>query len=177
MIWFTADYHLAHKNIIEYCNRPFSSVKEMDQTILNNLSLVIKPGDDIYYLGDLSFNTESARIFLDITKRCNVIFIKGNHDKGSVIHELKQYKIPVYGLKTITFDKQVIVLCHYAMRVWDRSHYNSWQLYAHSHGSLPPIGKQHDVGVDNNDFKPVSMSSLFEIMNQKPNNFNYIRGI
>jgi calcineurin-like phosphoesterase family protein len=40
------------------------------------------------------------------------------------------------------------------MRVWPRSHHNSWQLYGHSHGKLLPIGKQWDIGVDNNDFYP-----------------------
>ena len=60
------------------------------------------------------------------------------------------------------------------MRVWHRSHYNAWQLYGHSHAKLEPIGKQYDVGVDNNNFMPVSFNELVEIMDKQPNNFNYI---
>jgi hypothetical protein len=32
---------------------------------------------------------------------------------------------------------QPIVLCHYAMRVWNRSHHGAWHLYGHSRGNLP----------------------------------------
>ena len=61
------------------------------------------------------------------------------------------------------------------MRVWHKSHFNSWQLYGHSHGSLEPIGKQLDVGVDTNRFKPISFDQIKNLMNSKPNNFNYIQ--
>lgn len=61
------------------------------------------------------------------------------------------------------------------MKVWVRSHYNSFQLYGHSHGNLPTEGKQYDVGVDNNNFFPVSLDKIIEIMRKKPCNFNLIR--
>ncbi len=69
---------------------------------------------------------------------------------------------------------QPITLCHYAMRVWHKSHFNSWQLYGHSHGKLNPIGKQYDVGADSNNLSPVSFEMLKSIMKKKDNNFNYI---
>lgn len=43
---------------------------------------------------------------------------------------------------------QKVVLSHYGSRVWNKSHRGSWLLYGHSHGSLPPLGKSVDVGVD-----------------------------
>lgn len=73
-------------------------------------------------------------------------------------------------------DGQYVVVCHYAMRTWPKSHYNSWQLYGHSHGSLLPLGKQWDIGVDNNNFYPVSFEKIKEIMKKKPDNFNFIEG-
>jgi len=62
------------------------------------------------------------------------------------------------------------------MLVWDKSHFNSWQLFGHSHGmlSLAGLGKQFDVGVDNNDFYPVSFDQLLGIMKERPDNSNYI---
>jgi calcineurin-like phosphoesterase family protein len=60
------------------------------------------------------------------------------------------------------------------MRAWNKSHFNAWQLYGHSHGTLNPLGKQYDVGVDNNGFKPVSLDSLDKIMAKMPNNINFI---
>ena len=54
-IWFSADYHFSHKNIIEYTNRPFSDITEMDNTIVENHNSVVKPNDHVYFLGDFSF--------------------------------------------------------------------------------------------------------------------------
>jgi calcineurin-like phosphoesterase family protein len=72
-------------------------------------------------------------------------------------------------------EGQYVVACHYAMRVWPRSHYNSYLCYGHSHGQLAPQGKQWDVGVDNNDFYPVSFQKLKVIMENQPDNFNLVR--
>jgi calcineurin-like phosphoesterase family protein len=60
------------------------------------------------------------------------------------------------------------------MRVWPRSHDNSWQLYSHSHGKLPPVGNQWDIGVDNNGFYPVSFNKIREIMRDRPDNPNFV---
>jgi calcineurin-like phosphoesterase family protein len=51
-IWFTADFHLGHKNIIRYCNRPFQTVEEMNQEILERLNSRVKANDILYFLGD-----------------------------------------------------------------------------------------------------------------------------
>jgi calcineurin-like phosphoesterase family protein len=177
MYWFTADYHLSHRAIMQYCHRPFSSVQQMDDMILSNLDASIRPGDTLYFLGDLSFGLDGAKQFLDIIKnrKTNLVFIKGNHDKSQVLSYLKSNDILILALTTIYLNDHPVILCHYSMRVWDRSHFNSWQLYAHSHGTLPPEGKQHDVGVDANDFFPVSGTQIIEIMESRPDNFNYIK--
>ena len=75
----------------------------------------------------------------------------------------------------MTLDKQAIVLCHYCMRVWPKSHYGSWQLFGHSHGGLPGVGKQMDVGVDTNSYYPYSLGEIKEIMKDKPDNFNLVK--
>jgi calcineurin-like phosphoesterase family protein len=60
------------------------------------------------------------------------------------------------------------------MRTWHRSHYNSWQLYGHSHGTLEPIGKQWDIGIDNNNYYPLSFEDIEMIMNRRPDNPNLV---
>jgi len=60
------------------------------------------------------------------------------------------------------------------MRTWPKSHYNTWQLFGHSHGKLKGIGKQLDVGVDTNNFYPYTFEQLKEKMKNQPNNFNFI---
>ena len=53
--FFIADCHFGHKNIIKYCDRPYSSVEEMDETILNNINKTVFPSDTLYILGDFTF--------------------------------------------------------------------------------------------------------------------------
>ena len=98
----------------------------------------------------------------------NHIFLKGSHD----------YWIPTSKSIQILEKKigdDYVVVCHYAMRTWPRSHHNSYHLYGHSHGNLESFGKSYDVGVDNNNYFPVSWDQIIAIMKDKPDNFNLIK--
>jgi calcineurin-like phosphoesterase family protein len=74
-------------------------------------------------------------------------------------------KPPLWVLEPIETQTEVpIVLCHYPMAHWDRRHYGSWHLFGHCHGRFEVMGLAYDVGVDNNDFYPVSLDQVVEIM-------------
>lgn len=174
MYWFSADYHLSHRNIINYCNRPFNTVEEMNTTILTNLQNSIESGDILYYLGDLTFKEAVAKEFFKSFSNLEIHYIIGNHDNPKVLKIAAKYCNSVSNLSDIEIEGISMTLCHYAMRVWNKSHFNAWQLYGHSHGTLTPLGKQYDVGVDSNSFKPVSFERLKSIMTEMPNNINFI---
>ncbi|MBD3197865.1 MAG: phosphoesterase [Candidatus Lokiarchaeota archaeon] len=174
MEWFTADYHLSHSNIIKYVKRPFENVSMMDEVILANLELQVEKNDILYYLGDLTFKEEIARSFFERFDYLKIHYIIGNHDNNKIIDIARKFCNSISNLKDIKISNRNITLCHYAMRVWNKSHLNSWQLYGHSHGDLDPIGKQYDVGVDSNDFKPLSFEEIEDIIKKAPNNLNYI---
>ena len=70
-----------------------------------------------------------------------------------------------------------ITLCHYAMRVWNKSHFDAWHLYGHSHACLGSVGKSLDVGVDNHDFFPWSFDEVKDYMVAQPHNFNWVRNL
>ncbi len=146
----------------------------MNSTFIKNFKSLVKLGDILYFLGDLTSENKVARVFFENFKHIQIHFIIGNHDSNKVIKLANEFCASVSQLKDIKIEGQPITLCHYAMRVWHRSHFNSWQLYGHSHGKLEPIGKQQDVGVDNNNFFPVSFNELVKMMKNRPNNFNYI---
>jgi len=81
MVFFTSDLHFGHNNIIAYCNRLFSSVGEMDNTLIADWNSVVASGDDIYVLGDFTMKpAQDARRCLS-TLNGRKYFIRGNLDK------------------------------------------------------------------------------------------------
>lgn len=171
-IWVTSDTHFGHENIIKYTKRPFSTVEEMDETIIKNWNEVVKPRDIVWHLGDFSWR--SAGYY---RRRLNgdINLILGNHDfKKLGIADRRLFQ----SVNTLFEFKQgdiSITLCHFAMRVWNKSHFNAWHLYGHSHGTLPGQGKSIDVGVDTHGFYPYSFDEIKSIMNARPDNENYLR--
>jgi calcineurin-like phosphoesterase family protein len=165
--FFTADEHYGHRNIIRYCDRPFESVDEMNAELIRRHKAVVGRGDIVVHAGDFTLGTPRHAHEIMEQLRGDHVFLRGSHDKWM--------KRPAPDIWQKTIEGQLVVVCHYAMRVWPASHYNSWQLFGHSHGQLPPEGKQWDVGVDNNDFAPVSFEQLVAIMSERPDNFNRVK--
>lgn len=170
MFWFTSDQHYNHKNVIRFCNRPFSSVEEMDDIMIQNHNSVVKPNDVVINAGDFTLLKNKEKIYKDYINKLNgnQIFLKGSHDYWLPWNKSQQ----IWEKK---FEQCYVVVCHYAMRTWARSHYNSFHLYGHSHGKLEPIGKSWDIGVDNNGFFPVSLDQIISIMEKQPDNFNLVK--
>jgi calcineurin-like phosphoesterase family protein len=143
-------------------------VEEMDKILIDNHNEIVTSKDTIIHAGD--FTLKKKQEAQNYVKRLNGnhIFLSGSHDYWLG----KRY--PVQILER-TVEKQQIIVCHYCLRTWARSHYNSWHIYGHSHGTLEPIGKSWDVGVDNNDFYPIEFNELKKIMDSRPDNPNLIR--
>jgi calcineurin-like phosphoesterase family protein len=154
-IWFTADFHLGHKNIIRYCNRPFESVEKMNYTIPERLNACVKANDILYTLGDFCIGPKARAAELRRQIRCKKIFaVPGNHDKET--RKLIQEFSWLNDLAEVSLNGQRVVLCHYAMRVWNQSSRGAWHLYGHSHGRLLDVATSLslDIGVDTHDFRP-----------------------
>jgi len=165
--FFTADEHYWHTNIIKYCNRPFKSTEEMDKTIIKNHNSMVKEEDIVYHIWDFTLRSNAEKYI----KRLNGkhIFIRWSHDKwmDDSYHEIIEKK---------TYFN-LIVMCHYKMSIWPKSHYNSWLLYGHSHWHSKEEWKSIDVWVDTNNFFPYSLEDIVNIMKRKPDNFNLIWSI
>lgn len=150
--YFGSDFHLEHKNIIKYDKRPFRDIEHMNSTIIDNCASVLKKGDNFYYLGDFCFassnKAEGHMKALSYTG-ASLFFIKGNHDRDNIIELYQKYGTYLGEQKRIAIEGQDIILNHYAMRVWDKSHRGAFHLYGHSHDNLEykEWGKSMDVGV------------------------------
>lgn len=173
-IFFTADHHFGHKNIIKYSKRPFKDINEMDEVLVQRWNEKISPEDDVYHLGDVGFSSSGK--LRKLLERLNgkIYLINGNHEKSAHACQTRFEWIKDYYELIIKDDEfecgeQMIVLFHYAMRVWNASHWGSYHLYGHSHCSLPdnPNSLSFDVGVDCHDFYPLSYDEVKSIMKKK----------
>ena len=158
--YFTADEHYGHAKIIQYCNRPFENIEEMNAEIIGRYNEIVGVNDITIHAGDFCWGNKKEQAAEFIKKlNGNHIFLKGSHDHWLPDSAKFMWRKLLEG--------QFVMVAHYAMRTWERSHYGSWNLHGHSHGRMEPIGKQHDVGVDNNNFYPVSFEQLKIIMETK----------
>lgn len=160
-VFFTADTHIGHTRVIEYCSRPFASVDEMDEAIVDRWNAVVKPSDLVYHLGDFALCAADRAIAFARRLNGQKYLIFGNHDKRLRKNvEFLAAWVWARDLQQIEVSEQKITLCHFAMRTWNQAHRGAWQLHGHSHGSLAPIGRQVDVGVDCWGFAPVAFEDV-----------------
>lgn len=169
--WFTADLHLFHEIIIYLQPRPFRSLQEMHEVLVEKWNEHIKPGDIVWVLGDFAQGPSSIEPdLINIFKRLNgeKFLIRGNHDMRNDVVKRLPWRWQG-GLRSIKINNQYIFLSHYAMRVWNKQGHSSWNLYGHSHGNLidDPNLLAIDVGVDAHDYAPISFEDISKIMSQK----------
>jgi calcineurin-like phosphoesterase family protein len=175
--WFTADTHFGHANILRHCSRPWTTVEEMDRALIDSINRSVREEDVLFHLGDFCFRPEQAEAYRGRIRCRNVVLVPGNHDpwpagnsRGKAFSGLFSEVSPLLE-RNLAIDgrRQSLVMCHYAMRRWNKSHYGSWHLFGHSHGRLPddPQALSWDVGVDNNGYLPLSLANVREIMSKK----------
>jgi len=175
MLFFTADQHFGHRAIIEYCNRPFASVEQMDLEMIYKWNSVVGPKDTVYHLGDFTLGNRKVarRYFSQLNGFIRVLANKFHHDKRwlqdvtnygyeSIQGNLVVSLPPVHVLEIDLGNPhpQTIVLSHFPFAVWEKKHFGAWHLHGHSHGRYHAPGKILDVGVDCNDFTPVSLDEV-----------------
>ena len=184
-VWFSSDWHLFDNNILKYCidtRGHYVDIEEMNKDIITKINNKVSKNDIIFFLGDLSYcKKKSFNNVVDIIKRinCNIFFIKGNHD-----HDILMSKISllpnvvgiedIYSIKINDQDavhkKQMIVMCHYPLEVWEKSHYGSWMIHGHCHGTLPiNMNRMRlDIGIDCNNMLIFSYKDIkLQMFNRK----------
>lgn len=175
MRYFTADEHFGHRNIIDFCKRPYKDVKEMQEKLIENHNKTVKSGDLVYHLGDMFWRTTLLDDAISIVKQLNGqhYYIFGNHDELFKNKTLRDCFVWCKDIENLKIDGLPnIVLCHYAMRVWNGSHRRAIQLYGHTHAALPEDGSlSMDVGVDAQNFYPISLDEVIEKMRVKAEKF------
>lgn len=169
-IFFTADTHFNHANIIHSCRRPFSNVTEMNAALIEKWNAKVGKAGLVYHLGDFAWGDWGP-----ILGRLNgdIILIGGGHDKKSQ-KKFACHFLYSADLMDIVIEGNFIVLCHYCLRVWNKSHFDSWHLFGHSHNRLPALGKSLDVGLDGHNYEPWSWEEVKVYMADRPHNENFL---
>lgn len=155
MIYFTADPHFQHKNIIRYAGRPFNSTYEMEETIIHNWNKTVHPQDTVYCIGDFIFGTEKEKEEFISRLNGTIVFIWGNHDRNVYLTE-----------GYIHFRNEVILLTHFPKIRTDVRSDTSIIACGHVHekwkyrlfNNIPMI----NVGVDVWNFTPISIATLIK---------------
>lgn len=171
----------------------------MNDVLVENWNNCVDTNDTIYHLGDFAFMSKGKAI--EMLKRLNgkKYFLAGNHDKPlfkrnsdfrievrpevePYLEWVKDYHEIAIQDKSANRKNQMIVMGHYSMRVWNKIHCGAWNLYGHSHGTLPddPKALAIDVGVDaiakryaqggivnQSDYRPICYDEIKVIMADK----------
>lgn len=157
-VWFTADTHFGHANIIKYCDRGYSGVHHMDEALIAHWNACVKPDDTVWHLGDFTMGDAEAAMRYRARLNGKIHLIWGNHDRPAV-RVLPIWQSSQYATE-INLGGSQITLCHYSMRVWNRSHKDALMFYGHSHRTLPGDAQTIDVGVDNWAHRPVTLAEI-----------------
>lgn len=170
-VWFTADTHFGHRNIIRYCQRPFATVEEMNETIIDNWNGVVGKDDVVFHLGDFSVGGAAEWTSLIDSLNGRIFLVLGNHDMNNVDQGFMRRFENVSMQMLVSIGKQRIYLNHYPFLCYGGAYRGTWQLFGHVHTCPCNSGldnsrlemlfpTQYDVGVDNNNFKPVSFEEV-----------------
>lgn len=164
-IWLIADTHFNHKNIIKYCNRPFSSIEEMNETIIENWNKVVKNSDRVFVLGDFCLAGKDKIIETGSRLNGRKTLILGNHDSAS-LRVYYEAGFEMVSKHTLFLDG--FLLSHYPIP--DCRFYN---IHGHIHNeSIEVIDNLHlntnsdlyklyyNVSVDVINFTPISLNEI-----------------
>lgn len=185
-IFFTSDTHFGHSKIIDYCKRPFSSIEEHDKALIQNWNNTVEQDDTVFHLGDFAYG--NSQFIANIIKQLNgnIILIKGNHDLKNINPALYNIFSDVVYQARILIGKQTVYLNHFPFLCFDHGDINlykdnySIQLFGHVHSGPLTSSKdvsrlnilfptQYDVGVDNNNYTPISWADVKNKIKQQIN--------
>ena len=110
-IYFISDTHFNHKNIIKYCNRPFKSIDEMNEKIIDNWNKLVNKNDIVYHLGDFFLGQKSDLINIVSKLNGKIYLIKANHDRLTT-KAYEECGIKILKNAPISIDEYKVILSH-----------------------------------------------------------------
>ncbi len=189
--WFTADLHLGHHNIIGYCDRPFPDVAAMNRALIDNWNETVGVHDTVWVVGDFALGKIAETLPLAGALHGHKMLIAGNHDRCWSGHGRRAgdwteryldagFAAVTQGSTTLEFDGHRVLVCHFPYRGDSHDHdrfvhhrpadAGQWLLHGHVHERWAQHGRMINVGVDTNDFRPISARAISRIIEAGPTN-------
>jgi len=178
-VFFTSDTHFNDEFAMKLYQRPFKNVKEMNEALIDNWNKVVPNDAVVFHLGDIGKGNKNE-LALNVSRLNGQIYlIEGDHDDKRILDRIFFMFKEIIPQKTIYVGEQKILLNHYPFLAYSGGHHDVWQVFGHAHlrptAVMPTKYKmlfptQYDVGVDNNNFTPISFKLLKEIIHTQINN-------
>ena len=191
MNWFTADWHLGHRNILHLGNgRPFATIEEHNTQLVRRHNALVAPSDQVWVLGDAAMGTITDTLALCAQMNGHKILVCGNHDRTTTAKNLDKRAMWTNRYMTeggfagvlshirattvkLSTD-QLVLASHYPYTgdSQDEDRYTqrrpidtgSWLLHGHVHHAWRINGRQINVGVDAWDYEPVPERRVIELI-------------
>ena len=175
-IFFTSDTHWGHANIIGFCNRPFKDVEEMNYKLIENWNKKVPVDGLVFHLGDFAWGGYPFWKNIRSQLNGNIILIKGNHDEKNMTPTAEQelFDYSTFQMK-VEIEGRKVYLNHVPFLCYGGTYRDPkglvYQLFGHVHSGPGAKGldvdrlkilfpTQYDVGVDNNNYEPVSWTEV-----------------
>lgn len=161
-IWLTSDHHFGHKNIIEYCERPFPDIWSMNVALVKAWNDRVTADDVVLHLGDVTLIKDDQRYTntIDLIRSLNgqKLLIPGNHDRKTMLSVYEKWGWHI--LPRFWSGRKLFV--HKPLPEKERPNWCDTVIHGHSHGKFKQDG-YIDVGVDAQfDYAPVEASQLMD---------------
>lgn len=177
MIYFLSDTHFYHTAILGYCSRPFSSIEEMDETLIANWNNTIFDNDTVYFLGDLALNSTKDQVKTLVSNlKGNKILLRGNHDSYSNNFYLEAGFSEVHKFLILSYKDIDFVLTHIPEHLNWHTKNNKWEPFkvdknrikVNIHGHLHNTISEHlppwaycCVSVEQINYKPIDIGKIY----------------
>ncbi len=190
-VWFTADLHLGHLNIIDYCQRPFDDVEEMNRVMIEHWNSLVDHADTVYVVGDFALGKIADTLPIASRLRGHKLLVAGNHDRcwsgngrraeGWTERYLSAgFEQVIQGQASVDINHHTVEICHFPYRGdslardrftdWRPADEGNWLIHGHVHEKWAQQGRMINVGVDANDFRPVDIAFIAALIEDGPKN-------
>ena len=189
--WFTSDQHFDHINVITFCNRPWSDIKEMNKSLIDNWNEVVSKDDVVFILGDFCWKKDCWEVKrkLDELNASHIFIVLGNHDDKEQFKKVSK-KVEVISDTAMIFISGIdedkpsreyeIMVSHFPLATWPHFRRGTINLHGHIHSGprsksdvdrpgfdlILKNGLTYDVGVDNNNYHPVEIREILNKLNK-----------